>query len=713
MNHAVSFTPRHKHLFKTILNYTHEKNLPKGRCLHGHLIKSGSISCIYLSNSVVNFYAKCSILRDGHLAFNDISNKDIVSWNCLINGYSRLGSQGSSISVLNLFKQMRNQNAVPNSHTFSGIFSSASYLGNTFVGKQAHCLAVKLRVLDDVVVGSSVINMYCKSGEIGDAHKMFGEMPEKNSVSWATMISGYASLRLPGEALGIFMMMLISEEDINEFALTSVLSSFTFPEFVVAGKLIHSISVKSGLISIVSVANALVTMYAKCCSLDDAYEAFKSSNIKEPITWSAMVTGCAQNGYDERALELFSEMHFCGVTPTEYTLVGVLNACSDIEAAVEGRQIHGYLWKLGFQSQIYIMTALVDMYAKCGMIGDAKNGFDSLGEPDIVLMTSMIAGFVQNGDNESAINMYWQMTKKDILPNELTMSSVLRACSTLASLEQGKQLHTHTIKYGLTLTVPVGSALATMYTKCGTLKDGNLVFKMMPDRDVASWNSMISGLSQNGHGVEALELFEEMRKTVVEKPDHVTFVSVLSACSHMGCVEKGRYYFRMMPDEFGIEPRVEHYACMVDILGRAGKLNEAKEFILSSTIDHGQCLWRILLSACRNYRNYELGVYAGEKLMELGSLESSAYILLSSIYSALGRGKDVERVRRLMSVRGVNKEPGCSWIELKTRFHVFVVADQLHPEISAIREEVRMLSKLMKGEYADEELDLELRLEGL
>ncbi|XP_019192099.1 PREDICTED: pentatricopeptide repeat-containing protein At2g33680 [Ipomoea nil] len=711
MNHAVSLTPRHQYLFKTILNYTHLKNLRKGKSLHAHLIKSGSSSCIYLSNSVVNFYAKCSLLREAHLAFDDIHHKDTVSWNCLINGYSQLGRRDSSLAVLSLLKQMRQQGTVPNSHTFAGVFSAASHLGDKIVGKQAHCLAVKLRAFDDVFVGSSLMNMYCKAGDIGDAHMVFVEMPERNSVSWATMISGYASQRLAKEALGLFRMMLVEGEDgVNEFALTSVLSAFTLPEFISVGKQIHCLSMKYGLFSIVPVANALVTMYAKCGSLDDACQAFESSNIKEPITWSAMVTGYAQNGNGERALKLFSEMHVCGVMPSEYTLVGVLNACSDVVAVSEGRQVHGYLVKLGFESQMYIMTALVDMYAKCGKIDDARSGFDCLGESDIVLWTSMIAGYVQNGDSESAMNMYCRMRGKGIMPNELTMASVLKACSSLAALEQGKQIHAHTVKYGFSLTVPVGSALATMYAKCGSLTDGDLVFTRMPDKDVASWNSMISGLSQNGHGTEALQVFEEMRM-VGGKPDYVTFVNILSACSHMGLVEKGWDYFKMMSGEFGIEPGVEHDACMVDILGRAGKLYEAKEFILSATIDHGLCLWRILLSACRNYRNYELGAYAGEKLMELGSLESSAYVLLSSIYSALGRVQDVERVRHLMSLRCVTKEPGCSWIELKTRFHVFVVSDQLHPQIKEIREEVQKLSKLMKDE--DCELDYDLVLEGL
>lgn len=610
-----------------------------------------------------------------------------------------MGSRDSSLSVLKLLVEMRHCNFLPSSHTFSGIFAALSILQDSFLGKQAHVLVVKAADNSDVFVNSSLLNMYCKLGLLEDARKLFDEMPEKNSVSWATMISGFASQRLAKQACEVFKLLFEGGpvEDLNEFVFTSVLSAFALPEFIHIGKQIHSLSVKFNLFSIVSVGNAVVTMYAKCGSLDDAVRAFEYSTDKNSITWSAMITGYAQSSDGDKALTLFTEMHFYGIKPSEYTLVGVLNACSDIEAACQGRQVHGYLLKLGYDSQMYITTALVDMYAKCGNIEDAQKGFEYLQEPDIVLWTSMIGGYVQNGDNESAMGLYCEMQMEGIVPNELTMSSMLKACSSLAALEQGKQIHAQTVKYGFSLEVPIGSALATMYAKCGNLEDGNIVFRRMPTRDVVSWNAMISGLSQNGRGVEALKLFEEMR-TEGTKPDFVTFVNVLSACSHMGLVEEGWGYFRMMLDEYGMAPRVDHYACMVDILGRAGRLNEAREFIESATIDHGLSLWRILLSASRNHRNYELGAYAGEKLMELGSEESSTYVLLSSIYSALGRLNDVERVRKMMSFRGVSKEPGCSWIELKSQVHVFVVGDLLHPQIEKIKAELRRLSKLMKDE---------------
>ncbi|GFY82577.1 tetratricopeptide repeat (TPR)-like superfamily protein [Actinidia rufa] len=280
---------------------------------------------------------------------------------------------------------MREQNAYPNAHTFAGVFTSIPNLQDALgVGKQAHSVAVKIGGCADVFVGTSLLNMYCKLGLVLVARKVFDRMPERNSVSWAAMISGYAVQRDSGQAMGLFRLMTGAEKErVNEFVLTSVL--------------------------IVSVGNAIVTMYGKCGSLDDAVQAFELLSDKNAISWSAMITGFSQSGDPEKALKLFSKMHFSGMMPSEYTLVGVLNACSDISAAGEGKQVHGYLVKLGFESQIYIMTALVDMYAKSGCVADARKGFDYLKEPDIVFVDfhdwrEGRCGTGKNDDEPSRVN---------------------------------------------------------------------------------------------------------------------------------------------------------------------------------------------------------------------------------------------------------------------------------------------------------------------
>ncbi|KAL1332795.1 hypothetical protein HN51_061572 [Arachis hypogaea] len=694
-------SPQHATVFRDILHCTHHTNLRRGHALHARTLRNGSFfSSTHLANAILLLYAKSGFLSKATLILHSIptTTRDIVSWNSLINALSRNKSHSSS--VFSLFRLMTRTHhmELPNAHTFAGVFTAVANTSDVVAGRQTHALAVKTSCLRDVYVGSSLLNFYCKMGLVLDARKVFDTMPVRNEVSWSTVISGYASLEMVHEAVELFGAMNCEEREVvNEFVFTSVLSALTRGEFVDIGRQVHSLAIKKGLLSIISVGNALVTMYAKCGTLDDALRTFYLCGKKNSITWSAMVTGYAQSGDSDKALRLFYDMHHSGVMPSEFTLVGVINACSDLCAIAEGKQMHGYSVKLGYELQLYVLSALVDMYAKCGSIEDARKGFEYIEQPDVVLWTSIITGYAQNGDFEGALNLYCNMQMDGVDPNELTMVSVLKSCSSLAALDQGKQMHARIIKYGFKLEVPIGSALSAMYAKCGSLDDGYRIFWRMPNRDVISWNAMISGLSQNGRGKEALELFEMMCQEGT-KPDTVTFVNLLSACSHMGLVDRGWAYFKMMSDKFSIDPTVEHYACMVDILSRAGKLNEAKEFIETATIDHGFCLWRILLGACRNYRNYDIGVYAGEKLMELGSPESSAYVLLSSIYIALGKKDDVERVRRMMSDRGVTKEPGCSWIELKNLVHVFVVGDDMHPKIHEIRSQLRLLTKLMKDE---------------
>lgn len=700
MNQVAGLPPQSRHLLAELRRFTDLKAVANGKCIHAHLLRTGILHASTLfSIGLLNLYAKCHLFSNARRLFDEMPLKnDAVPWNILINGYSQLGVARHSLSALQLFKEMLQSRALPESHTFAGIFSAAAVLEDAAMTQQAHSFVVKLCDDRDVFVYSSMLNVYCKLGSLSDGRKVFDEMSEKNSITWSTLISGYSSQRLGNEAFEIFKRMVSEvKEEVNEFVLTSVLSAFTSSDYVNKGNQVHCFAVKSGCSEIASVGNAVITMYSKCGSLEDAVRVFELSTDKNSITWSAMITGHAQSGEGEKALVLFKKMHSFSMKPSKYTIVGVLNACSDTEEIVLGKQAHAYLVKLGFEYQMYIMTALIDMYAKCGFILDAQKGFDALDEADLVLWTSMIGGYVQNGENESAFGLYCRMQMKGIPPNELTLASVLKACSSLSSLEQGKQIHAHVVKNGFTLEVPIGSALSTMYAKCGNLNEGHAIFRRMPSRDVVSWNAMLSGFSQNGRGFEALDLFEEMVREGV-KPDYVTFVNILFACSHMGLVDRGWEYFRLMSEKFSITPRVEHYACMVDILGRAGKLQEAKDFIESATIDHGLSLWRILLSASRNHRDYELGAYAGEKLMELGSTESSAYVLLSSIYSARGEFDNVQRVRRIMSSRGVSKEPGCSWIELKNKVHVFVVGDMHHPEIKSIRDELSRFTGMMKDD---------------
>ncbi|KAK1263280.1 Pentatricopeptide repeat-containing protein [Acorus gramineus] len=695
-----------KSLSWLLLRYTEQKDLRKGRTLHAHLIKTGlCIADKFLANGIIAMYAKMGFLSEAELEFEAFQDRDAVSWNCLISGYSQKGSSDASRTALKLFQRMVSEGeASPNAFTFAGVFTAASQLPNAFGGREAHAVALKTANCDNVFVGSSLLNMYCKAGLVSEARAVFDRMPERNSVTWAAMISGYAVEKRPIEAFELFRSIRTEEDCMSEYAITAVLSAVSALDFIMEGKQIHCLVMKNGISSFVSISNSIVTMYAKCECVQEAARMFEFSDARNSITWSAMITGLAQNGDSYEALKLFREMHIAQMKPSEYTFVGVLNACSDRSDIITGRQVHAHLIKLELKSEIFIKTALVDMYAKCGCVHDARMGFDQLHEPDIVLWTAMIGGYVQNGESEEALRLYRWMQTEGIVPNDLTLASILRACASLSARELGRQTHANVFKRGFGLEAPIGSALSTMYAKCGDFSDCQLVFRQMTHRDTVAWNSIISGYSQNGCCEEALELFEEMKSEGVE-PNNVTFMNLLFACSHNGLVEKGWRYFESMSCEYDITPGIEHYACMVDILSRAGKLVEAKDFIESVPIDHGMHLWRILLGASKKHKNYDIGAYAGEKLIEMGSPESSAYVLLSNIYADLGRWGDVERVRRMMRQRGVNKETGRSWIELNCRTHVFVSMDQWHPETEEIYIVVKRVNKNMRDEECEPRAD--------
>ncbi|XP_062210874.1 pentatricopeptide repeat-containing protein At2g33680 [Phragmites australis] len=689
-----------------------------GEALHAWALKSGAASNAPVSNSLITFY--CSLprplLHAAFAVFADIpaAARDVASWNSLLNPLSR----DRPLAALSHFRSMLSSSAavLPSPHSFAAAFTAAGRVPYAFAGAAAHALACKLSSAGstNVFVSTALLNMYCKLGITSDARRVFDEMPHRNVVSWTAMVSGYAVGKCSEEAFELFRLMLQEcPLEKNEFVATAVLSAVSVPLGLLKGVQVHALVVKDGLLGFVSVENSLVTMYAKAECMEAALQVFESSKERNSITWSAMITGYAQNGDADSATRMFSKMHTAGFSPTEFTFVGVLNACSDMGALALGKKVHGLIVKLGFEMQVYVKSAVVDMYAKCGCIGDAKYGFHQLYDvDDVVLWTAMIAGHVQNGEHGEALMLYSRMDKEGIMPSNLTITSVLRACACLAVLEPGKQLHAQILKCGFGLSGSVGSALSTMYSKCGNLEDGMVVFRSMPDRGVIAWNSIISGFSQNGCGNGALDLFEEM-KLEGTAPDHITFMNVLCTCSHMGLVDRGWIYFRSMTKDYGLMPRLDHYACMVDILSRAGLLKEAKDFIESITIDHGTCLWRIVLGACRSLRDFDVGAYAGERLMELGSEDSSAYILLSNIYAAQRKWNDVERVRHLMRLRGVSKDPGCSWVELNSRVHVFVVGEQQHPEAENLNTELMRLAKHMKDEGSlqlskfsfDEELD--------
>eukprot|EP01018_Ginkgo_biloba_P035646 Gb_29801 [translate_table: standard] len=761
------------------------KALDDGKRLHTHMSVNGFKTDIFLENHLINMYAKCGSVVNARQVFDNMSarnsfswnnmlagyakcgitekarglfdempERDVVSWNAMLAGYARYGHGAEAIK---LFCQMKWAGLNGDRYSLASILSACANIAGLEMGKQVHAHISKIGLELDVFVESALVDMYGKCDSIEDArqvfdkmptenvlswntmvagyakcgnveyaHQLFHKMPERDAVSWNAMIGSYAKLGYGEEALKLFFQMHRLNMKPDHFTFGSLLSACASLEALEQGQQVHAHVIKTAYESNVFVGSALVDMYAKCGIIDGAHQVFDKMPERNTVSWTAMIAGYAQVGQSEEAFKVFFLMQQAGTKPDPFTFVSIVRACADLADLKQNIQFHGHIIKTGFEAHVSVGNALVTMYARCGSIEDAnrvfnkmtirdvitwttiitgyaklgcmdyaRHLFDSMSERNVVSWNAMIAAYLQHGHGEEALKLFVQMRCEGIAPDWITFASVLGSCAILVALQQGKQVQTHIIKAGFESYVFVGNALITMYAKCGSIEDAHHMFYKMPEQDLVTWNAMITGYAEHGHGKEVLQFFETMLRTGV-KPDHITFISVLSACSHTGLVDEGWRYFNSMSQDHCIMPRIEHYACMIDLLGRAGLLHEAEDCINNMPFKPNVGVLGALLSACRIHGNIELGKRAAECLFDLETKDSGLYALLSNIYATGGRWDDVAKVRKMMKERGVKKNPGCSWIEVKNRVHAFVVNDKSHPQTEEIYATLEALAWQMK-----------------
>ncbi|KAI4385442.1 hypothetical protein MLD38_003468 [Melastoma candidum] len=409
------------------------------------------------------------------------------------------------------------------------------------------------------------------------------------------------------------------------------------------------------------------------------------------VSWTAAISGCVQNHDLVRGIDLFRRMIIAGVKPNDFTYSVILGA----HPLVRPNEVHAQVIKTNYETLPTVGTALLDAYVRIGAINVARVVFNMI-DKDIVAWSAMLSGYARIEDTEGAVRTYMQLGEEGICPNEYTYSSVINACTgPAAAAEQGKQLHACSIKWGYSCALCVSSALVTMYAKRGNIDSAYKVFCRQRERDLVSWNSMISGYAQHGHARKAFEVFDEMERRMI-RPDGITFVGIISACTHTGMVEQGEKYYSMMVDHYRITPTMEHYSCMVDLYSRAGMLEKATSVIASMPFQASATVWRSVLAGCRLKRNLEISKLAAEKLISLQPDHSAAYTLLSNIYAAAGKWKEKSEIRKLMDERKVKKEAGYSWIEVKKKTYTFLAGDSSHPLSDRINEKLRELLSLLK-----------------
>jgi pentatricopeptide repeat protein len=666
--------------------------LEKGKQIHGYVIRSGFESDVVVGNGLAGMYIKCGNVNVAHKLFERMPQRNVVSWTAIIAGYSQNGYPHEAFSV---FYEMQVQGAKPNSITIVSVLPVCADLLALEQGKQIHGYVIRSGFVSDIVVGTGLVDMYAKCGHVDTAQKLFERMPRRNVVSWNVVIGGYSQNGHPHEALTFFNKMQVQGIKPNSVTMVSVLPACAELLALEQGKQIHGYVIRSGFESNVVVGTALVDMYAKCGNVNIAHKLFERMPHGNVVTWNAFIAGYSQNGRSHEALAYFNEMQVQGIKSNSVTVLSVLPACANLLAVEQGKQIHGYVIRSGFASDVVVSNGLVDMYAKCGHMGIARLVFERMSKRDVVSWTAIIAGYSQNGHPHEALASFYEMQVQGIKPDSIAMVSVMPVCADLLALEHGKQIHSYVTRSGFDSNIFVGSGLVDMYAKCGHIGIARQVFDNMSSRNVVSWNAMILGYAIHGHGEDALALFSQMQQTDI-KADHITFIGVLTACSHARLVDEGRQYFECMMLDYGLAPDLDHYACLVDLLGRAGHLDEAHDIIKKMPLEPDAVVWGALLGACKIHCNIELGEEAAKHLFELEPSEAGYYVLLSNIYAEAGRWENVAKLRTLMKEREVKKPPGCSFIEVNREVHTFLVGDKTHPQTEKVYAMLETLYGQMK-----------------
>ncbi|CAJ1973843.1 unnamed protein product [Sphenostylis stenocarpa] len=566
-------------------------------------------------------------------------------------------------------------------------------------GKQAHGVAEKLGFGRDLVLNNDLINMYAKCGTADLACLVFGRMPQRNVVSWTALMCGHLQNGDVKASLVLFSKMGRSDIRPNEFTLSTSLKASGILGIAQNGMQIHCVCAKSNFDWVPVVGNSMMDMYFKCGMVREAAQVFNTLPVRNVISWNVMIAGYCNNGNGEEALNLFREMRAVGEVPDGYTYSSSLKACNCAGAVGEGMQTHAVLIRHGFPylAESAVAGALVDLYVKCRRMIEARRVFDRI-EKSVMSWSTLILGYAHEDNLTEAMELFRELRESRHRMDRFVLSSLIGVFADFALAEQGKQMHAYTIKvpYGL-LEMSVANSVLDMYMKCGLTNEADALFKEMLARNVVSWTVMITGYGKHGIGNKAIELFNQMQLNGIE-PDSVTYLAVLSACSHSGLIEEGKRYFSSLCSSQQIQPQVEHYACMVDLLGRGGLLKDAKDLIEKMPLKPNVGIWQTLLSVCRMHVDVEMGKQVGEILLRLDGNNPANYVMMSNMYADGGYWKESEKLRETAKRKGLKKEAGRSWVEIDKEIHIFYNGDGMHPLIGEIHKVLKEVEKRVKDE---------------
>ncbi|KAI3803360.1 hypothetical protein L1987_31511 [Smallanthus sonchifolius] len=643
------FDPRkHNELFDYLDHLLRRcTNSRQSKQIHAQIVQFGGFSTVFLPSRLISTYNRFELLCHARKVFETVPIEclyNTIIWNSMLRANV---TNGECRETLRVYALMKNLGVLADEFTFPLILRACAMIGHRNSCNLVHCHALMTGFQDNIHVANELLVAYGKLGQMSVARQVFDKMTVRNYISWNTMVSGFA---------------------------------FNY-------------------------------------DCDGARETFKRMELDgwDPnlVTWTSLLSSHARCGHYRETLRLYNVMRSKGINPTAESLAVAVSACNDSDLLNKVKELHGYVATAGFEGYLFVKNSLLCAYGRHGVIEGAEKLFSEMRNkslvswnalissyaqaglcdeafstllnlknserylvPNVISWSAVISGFASNGRSDESLKLFRKMQLAKVSPNVITISTVLSACADLSTIVFGKEIHAYIIRNLMNADLLVVNGLINMYAKCGSLKEGYATFKNIKVKDLCSWNTMIKGYGMHGFGENALKIFEQMISDGY-KPDGVTFVSLLSACSHTGLVDDGRRLFSQMKPEFGIEPEIEHYACMVDLLGRAGLFQEANEFAKKMPLEPNVCVWGALLNSSRMHKHTNWDENPVSKMLEISS-ETGNYMLLSNIYAQSGQWEDSAKVRVSARARGLTKTPGQSWIELNKRVHMFTAGEFKH-----------------------------------
>ncbi|KAF8769236.1 hypothetical protein HU200_006742 [Digitaria exilis] len=667
--------------------------LRRVRALHALLVVSSLPSAprpaTFLVNQLLALYCRHSAVPNAVALLRSTPLPSVVSYNTVLSALSR--TLRHAPQAFGLYRGLHASGLRPTAPSLCAVLRAAGALRDGRAGSAVHAQAAALGFLASDIVPTALLQMYSGCGSPRNANQVFDEMTTPDVVAWNCVMHGNVRYGYLDRALRKFSRMVSIGLAPTESTLSSVLSGCGRSGDSRHGRALHGWVVKSEeLDPDLPLQNALLDMYCCCGDLDTALRVFQNIDTPDLVSWNTIIAGFSGVGDGWSAVRAFVQLKSVSceqLSPDEYTLAAVVSAAAALPAIFSGRPLHADVIKAGLESSVFVANTLINMYFTNEEPGSAQILFDSITAKDVIMWTEMVAGHSALGEGELALKYFISMLEEGHKVDSFSLSSALNSTADLAGLKQGEMLHAQVVKSGHEGNICVSGSLVDMYSKNGMLRCAYSVFCTIQMPDLKCWNSMIGGYGNHGDSEMAFKIFGDMIRGGLQ-PDHVTYISLLSACSHCGLVEKGRlYWFHMMND--GIVPGFKHYTSMVSLLSRAGLLDEAVDLINGSpSAKRYPELWRILLSSCVTFKDLSIGVYAAQQAMEQDPGDISTLILLSNLYASIGKWDNVSEIRRRIRGLMIEKEPGLSWIELKKMVHVFSADDECHTQIDDCRDEL-------------------------